>query len=270
MATIEPTNPYAAPQAALDVSSPAVGLPANIENAVAGGYDFTVGEVMDEAWRLVKGMKGSFWGAALVIALIYLVFDIILGLASAAFITKGNAVIVKQIHNSVVGALMTPFTMGLQMMCVQRALDQPISFSTAFSYFPRAGTALVGALLVLLMTAVGTVALILPGIYLSIAYQMTIKLICDQGMPAWKAMETSRRALKYKWWSIFGLMLLVGLATGVSALGLLIPLIWTLPWLYMTSAVLYRRIFYAPTPAPAAAAASPFAPPPAGPAVAPS
>ena len=59
-------------------------------------------------------------------------------------------------------------------------------------------------------------------------------------------METSRRAITHRWWSVLGLGLLVGLLMGVSALGLLIPLIWTFPWAMMTTAVLYKRIFYAP------------------------
>ena len=38
---------------------------------------------MDEAWGLVKGMKASFWGAAIVIGLIYLVVDALTGVAGS-------------------------------------------------------------------------------------------------------------------------------------------------------------------------------------------
>jgi len=58
-------------------------------------------------------------------------------------------------------------------------------------------------------------------------------------------METSRKSVTHRWWKVLGLSLVVGILTGVSALGLLIPLIWTIPWMMMTLAVLYRRIFYA-------------------------
>ena len=44
---------------------------------------------------------------------------------------------------------------------------------------------------------------------------------------------------------MFGLSLVVGILTTLSALALFIPLIWTIPWSMMASAVLYRRIFYA-------------------------
>lgn len=253
---IEPTNPYAPPQAALDVA-PATGLPANLEAAVEGRYDFTVGEVMDEAWRLVKGMKASFWGVIVVIGLIQLVFSAFSGAIFGMFATKPHA-IVQQVFRSLLGVLMTPVTMGVTMMCVRRALGAPISFTTAFSYYAKSLPALGCALLVFLLSWAGLAALILPGLYLSVAYTFAIQLVCDQNLSPWKAMETSRRAVTYKWWRVLGLGLLVALLTGVSALGLLIPLIWTIPWAMMTLAVLYRRIFYAPaSPSPAIAVTAP-------------
>jgi hypothetical protein len=258
MVTIEPTNPYAPPRAALDLES-RVGMAANLEAAVEGRYDFTVGEVMDEAWRLVKGMKASFWGAAVIVVLIDLLFDTICSVVFGFFLTKEPNAIVKQIFRSAVAALMTPVTMGMTMMCVRRALGAPISFGTAFSYYAKSLPALGCALLVFLLTWAGVAALLLPGLYLWIAYTFAIQLVCDQGLSPWQAMETSRRAVKYKWWELLGIQLLVGLLTAVSALGLLIPLIWTIPWAMMTLAVLYRRIFYAP-PSPAPVAAAPAAP----------
>jgi len=62
----DPLNPFEPPKAALEVALP-VGTAGSLEDAVAGRYDFTIGEVMSEAWGLVKGFKASFWGAALLI-----------------------------------------------------------------------------------------------------------------------------------------------------------------------------------------------------------
>ena len=242
----EPKNPYEAPRAELDVAPPPATLPANIAGAIQGRYDFTVGEVMDEAWKLVKGMKASFWGASIVIGLIYLVIDTIFSLILGMFLGDQPNMIVKSLYNGFVGALLTPITMGVSMMCVRRALGQPISFSTAFSYFSQFGTALAAGLLMTLFTYLGLLVVIIPGIYLAVAYQLTIQLVCDQKLSASEAMKTSRKAITHQWWKVFGLGLLVALLTAVSALGLLIPLIWTIPWALMTSGVLYRRIFYAP------------------------
>jgi len=268
---MEPTdrvNPYEAPRAELDAPT-AAAHGANVEDALAGRYSFTVSEVMNEAWRLVKGMKGTFWGAAIVLGIIFIVFQALCGVLFVAVISKiTDSWIVKQVFNGLMGALMTPFLIGMQMMCVRRALGEPISFSMAFGYFSRAGTAIAAGLLTTLLTYAGLAALIIPGIYLAIAYSLTYTIVGDQEVTAWKAMETSRRAISHRWWDVFGLGLLVGLLTGVSALGLLIPLIWTIPWAMMTTAVLYRRMFYAPRAAvdaaapPAASAGPPPVPPP--------
>jgi hypothetical protein len=64
--TSEPFNPYQAPREAPPAAAPAAGLSPNLEDAIAGRYQLTIGEVMGEAWQLVKGMKGTLWGAMIV------------------------------------------------------------------------------------------------------------------------------------------------------------------------------------------------------------
>lgn len=242
-------NPYEAPTAEFNAPMPAHELRANLEAALAGDYDFTIADVMKDAWRMVRGMKAPFWGAVIVLGLLRLIGETVCSTIFGMFLTAPPGPVMQLVLNSVVGALMTPLTMGLQMMCVHRALDATTSFSTAFSYFSRSGPAMAGALLGLLLGYLGIVALVIPGIYLVIGYSLTTQLVCDQEMGAWEAMETSRRAIHHKWWKVLGLELLVMLITLVSALGLLIPLVWTIPWGMMTTAVLYRRIFFAPGPA---------------------
>ena len=245
-----PTNPYAPPSADLDAPAATVFSP-NLAAAIEGRYDFTVGDVMEEAWQLVKGMKATFWSAAVLIGIIeWIANSTYQGIF--AFIIPSNgwpSVVAQQLLNGLAGALLTPVTMGLSMMCVRRALGAPISFATAFSYVSKSGaTALVAGVLVMLAIYAGLLALIIPGIYLMFAYSFVIQLVGDQGLSPWQAMEVSRKAVTHRWWSVLGLGLAVAILTGVSALGFLIPLIWTIPWLMMTTAVLYRRIFYAVDP----------------------
>jgi len=240
----EPANPYEPPKADVEIA-PQAAQGASLEGAMAGRYDFTIGEVMDEAWKLSKGFKASFWGAAVVIGVVLVVVQGIV----RSFLGQHPNALAAAFVNGVVGALLSPLTMGLTMMCVRRALGQPVSFSTAFSYLPKASVAITAGLLVTVLSWIGFVLLVIPGIYLSVAFGLKTPLIGDQNLRAWQAMETSRKAITHKWWRVFGLYLVVGLLTALSALGLLIPLIWTGPWAMLTIGVLYRRIFYAPIPA---------------------
>ena len=245
MGPTEPPNPYQAPRADLEAPAPAGALSPNLEDALAGRYEFTIGEVMGEAWRLLKGMKGSFWGAAIIIGIIWGVVNTMAGLAVGLVLTGTAKTVVEQIVGGIIGVLMTPLTIGMQMMCVRRALGLPIELGTAFSYLHRGAIAIVASLLVILLGYLGLALLIIPGVYLFVGYSLTTQLIADQNLGVWQAMETSRKAITHQWWGVFGLLFVVGLLTALSALLLFIPLIWTIPWSMMATAVLYRRIFYA-------------------------
>ena len=50
--------------------------------------------------------------------------------------------------------------------------------------------------------------LILPGIYLFIAWTFSVPLVADKGLEFWSAMELSRKVVTRVWFEIFGLVVL--------------------------------------------------------------
>jgi hypothetical protein len=234
------------PRLALDAGD-SPGAHGSIEGAIAGRYDFDVGDVMSEAWRLVRGFKGTFWAASIVIYIMALVSAFIWGRISMAIFGADKG-IGPAIFNGLISTFMMPLFAGVTAMVVKRAAGAPVSFSTAFAYLGKVPVLLVAGLLVTLMTYVGLALLILPGFYLAIAYGMTMPLIALNNVGAWQAMEISRKAIGHHWWSVLGLNLAVGLLLMLSALPLGIPLIWTAPWAALTLGVLYRRMFGLPAP----------------------
>jgi uncharacterized membrane protein len=129
------------------------------------------------------------------------------------------------------------------MMGVRRAAGLPISFATAFSCLDRVLTVFLASLLTTLLTYIGLFLIIIPGIYLAIAYCMTMPLIADRRLGPWQAIETSRKAVTKRWFQYFLLLLVVGLVVFVSALPLGIGLVWTAPWAINVIGVVYRRTF---------------------------
>ena len=232
-----PSNPYEAPKA--DVNAPTVvpGPSGSLEDAVAGRYDFDIGQVMSEAWALTRGMKASFWGAAAIVYAILVVFALIVGSLA------GKSVPLRLLTNIAFGTVSPVLFVGIIMMGVRRAAGLPINFATAFSCFDRAVPVLVAGLMSTLITYVGLLLLIIPGVYLVIAYCMTMPLIVDRRLPPWQAIETSRKAVTKRWFQYFGLLLVVGLLVCLSALPLGIGLIWTAPWSINVIGVVYRRTF---------------------------
>ena len=230
-------NPYEAPKADVNAQAVAVGPSGSLEDALAGRYNFEIGDVMREAWSLTRGMKASFWGAAVVVYAIL----IVLALVAASLAGKGR--VTQFIPSILLGALGPVLFIGIIMMGVRRAAGLPVSAATAFSCLDRALTVFLASLITTLLMYIGFILILIPGIYLAIAYCMTMPLIADRRLTPWQAIETSRKAVTKRWFTFFGLMLVVGLVIFGSALALGIGLIWTAPWSINVIGVAYRRTF---------------------------
>jgi hypothetical protein len=228
-------NPYAAPSA--DVNAEASGDAGSVEAALAGNYDFTIEEILKDAWRLNDGFKLTFWGAALVLGLGTIIFVTVMQMVLGKAGLPGRLII--QVATQAIAFVLG---LGVVMLAVRRAGGLPTSIGDAFHYFDRWLPAIIAGALSGVFTSIGFLLLIIPGIYLTVAYHMTVPLIADRKMGAWDALETSRKALTKKWLKCFLTGAVVSILTGLSAL-LIIPLFWTLPWMVLCTGVGYRRIF---------------------------
>lgn len=242
-----PVNPFQSPSAGAEVLHPSPSGEA-LEKAVAGEYDFDIGDVMSEAWTLTQGFKGTFWGAAIVGYVILFAALFVAGII-AGILGSDVGMFVLALINVMSLAVIAPLMMALMLLGVRRGSSLPVSFNVIMECMGKIPAAVGAWLLTTLLTYIGFILLILPGLYLAIAYGMTMPLIGDRNLPVWQAMETSRKAITHKWFRIFGLYLVVGVLVLASALPLGIGLIWTLPWSMVVLGVLYRRI-YGPASAP--------------------
>ncbi len=99
-------------------------------------------------------------------------------------------------------------------------------------------TALVSGLLIVL----GSVLLILPGIYLAVSYMFAQLLVIDKHLSFWPAMETSRRLITKKWFSFLGLGLLMSLLIVSGLLLFGVGIFVTAPWASCVLAAAYEDI----------------------------
>jgi uncharacterized membrane protein len=231
------SNPYQAPKADLNAQEVNPGASGSLDDALAGRYNFEIGDVMREAWGMTSGMKSSFWGGAILLYLAYMAAALI-----GALVFKNSAAL-RMVFNILLGALAPVLFIGLVAMGIRRAAGLRVAFDTAFGSFDKAGTAFIAGLLNTLLTYIGLILLIIPGIYLATAYCMSLPLIVDRKFTPWQALETSRKVVTKRWFQYFGLMLVVGLLVFLSAIPLGIGLIWTAPWAINVIGVVYRRTF---------------------------
>lgn len=239
-------NPYAAPVSNLQ-EQPVGGQVPTIEQALARRYDFNIGDLLSESWNLVKGTKGIIIGGFLVFYVVMMIATFILGAVVGIFSALSEsmmAVIVGQILVSLLAsALSYPFMAGINMVGIRRAAGQPISFNEIFNHFGRIVPLIITALVMMVLVYLGMILLILPGIYLAVAYMLAIPLVVERGLSPWQALEASRKAISQHWFKVFGLFLVLGLITMVSAIPLGIGLVWSIPLFVVAMGVLYRTIF---------------------------
>lgn len=246
MSEINPSNPYAAPASALQEAPRDSQVP-SIEEALSRGYDFTISDLLSEAWQRVKGTKGIIIGGFLVFYAVLLTASFLIGgffgLLGAVSDSPMLAVVAELVIGILASALAYPFMAGINMIGIRRAADQPISFNDIFSHFGRTVPLVITAIISMLLIYLGMFLLIIPGLYLAIAYMLAIPLVVERGLTPWQALEASRKAITQHWFKVFGLFLLLGLITLISAIPLGIGLIWTIPLFVIAMGVLYRTIF---------------------------
>jgi hypothetical protein len=239
-------NPYAAPSSSLQ-QAPSGSQAPSIEQALSRGYDFAIGELLSEAWQRVKGTKGIIIGGFLVFYAVMFVVSFVLGGMLGIFGALSESPAAVMVGELVIGvlasALAYPFMAGINMIGIRRAADQPISFNEIFSHFGRTVPLVITAVVMMLLIYLGMFLLIIPGLYLAIAYMLAIPLVVERGLSPWQALEASRKAISQHWFKTFGLFLLLGLITMVSAIPLGIGLVWSIPLFVIAMGVLYRTIF---------------------------
>lgn len=214
----------------------------SLESAIAGDYQIDIGGILREAWEKTAGFKGTFWIAVLVMAAVLLGIGIGLGIVNW-ILEKIGIEFFNVVSQIIQLAITMPMAGGLIILGIRRSADGPLDAKTVVSYFHLILPMLGMTLLMYLLVAVGLVLLILPGIYLAVAYMLALPVLIDKNLGPWEALEASRKAITHRWWELFALQLVLGLINLATVLTLGIGLIWTYPMTIIALGIVYRRIF---------------------------
>lgn len=165
----------------LGTSTPPANADMLAAEIVARDFEVDIGRCLSRAWDLVMR---NFWllvGASFVLTLIA---------GSVPFLN---------------GVCMG----GLYYLLLKLIRGERAEFGDGFAGFSKAFLPLFLVGLVSgLLTAVGVVLCILPGIYLAVAWLFAMPLVMDKQLDFWPAMEVSRKVVNKHWWVLFGLVLL--------------------------------------------------------------
>ena len=252
------SNVYQTPESNLVNENSSKEKYGSIEKAIQGDYEFLIGAVISEAWVKTNGCKGVFNLSFFYYFLILIAIMIVMGIVTTELFSMGSMgdgmgvvsdsmsagmMLMQVLIQFGVNLVSLPLVMGLFMMAIKRSVDAPISADMIFKYFSKMIPLFVTMVLMYVLIIIGFFLLVLPGIYLMVAYYMAMPLVVEKGMSPWQALETSRKAITYRWFSVFGLFFIMFTIVAISAIPLGIGMIWTVPMMVIAFAILYRNIF---------------------------
>lgn len=180
----------------------------------------------ERSWEL---LKADFWGLVGVTTVVVLVT-----------LAAGMVPLLKWLVNLFLSGVLFG---GLYAFYLKKLRGQNATLGDAFSGFSVAFAPLaLASLLINVFVALGFVCLVLPGIYLAVAYGFTLLLIVDKKLPFWNAMEVSRRVITAQWWRLLLLVLLGAIISVAGVLALLVGIFIAIPLAIGALAVAYERL----------------------------
>ena len=220
----------------------------SLEKAVNGEYQFSVGEILSEAWERVSGAKLKIVGAMFIYIVIASLATAVISLFldSQPYHDAGDTlrgVITDMVVGWIASPITIPISIGLLLLGYARANDEELRIEAIFNYYVLVWPLVFASILITILTYIGILLLVLPGIYLSIAYSFTLPLMVDKKLDIWGAMEVSRQAVTKHWFTVFGVNISLVLLTVLSAIPMGVGLIWTIPLLMIAQGIMYRKIF---------------------------
>lgn len=188
----------------------------SIDSILQQGYEVKIGEYLQRGWEIMKQNLGGFIG-----------FTAILGLIAAIPVLAPERLM--PLANAFVNVISPVLSAGFLIVAFKIIKRQATEFGDFFQGFTRFLPIFLTSLLVGIFVFIGFVLLVIPGIYLGVAYSFAIAFVVGKNIDFWEAMESSRKIITRKWFSFFAFLIVLGLINIAGALLLGIGLLFTFP-----------------------------------------
>jgi len=135
-----------------------------------------------------------------------------------------------------------PLTSGFYLVANRISRGVEVSFSDYFDGFSYWGIVIVTSLISGILTFFGILALVIPGIYLAVAFMFGIPFALFSGTDFWTSLELSRKLITMNWWKFFGF---VSVLVGLNILGLVfffVGILVTIPVSYFAIYSIFEEL----------------------------
>lgn len=166
-----------------------------------------------------------------------------LPIAYTALVLIGSAILhsIPLVGSIAAALLYGPLMGGFYLAYLQQLEGRDISFSDFLQGFNLFMPLMLVGLFTSLFTFIGFLLLILPGVYLAVAYMFAVPLAADRKWDFWPAMEGSRRFITKDWPTYFGLGVILFIANAIGAMLFGLGLLISLPFTVAVIAQAYRH-----------------------------
>jgi serine/threonine protein kinase/tetratricopeptide (TPR) repeat protein len=217
-------------------NAPAAAPAMSAGEILARDYTLNIRSCLRRGWALVRN---DFWPLVGISAFVLVVLSA--ASSSEVVVSSGKS------HTgttSILGILLSgPLMGGLYLYFLKKIRREAAGVETAFTGFRQPFPHLVIAgFLTSLLTALGFLCLILPGVYLFVAWIFTFPLIVDQRLDFWPAMQLSRKIISKHWWKFLGFLIVLALINLAGLATCCVGLFITFPITFAALAYAYEDI----------------------------
>jgi uncharacterized membrane protein len=221
--------------------------PKSVDSLVREGYSANVSSYLGRGWELLQQKMGSFIGfTAIFVFVIPIALAIIAAILDPASVdpsTDRPSTGIAPLLNAASFIISPALEAGFYLVALKVAKQRSTTFNDFFRGFHYFLPLLLARIVTSIFIALGLVLLIIPGIYLAVAYTFVFPLILERKMDFWQAMETSRQVTTKQWFSFFWLGALLFLINLVGLLPCGLGLLITIPLTYCTYVAAYESVF---------------------------
>ncbi|MFW6227696.1 MAG: hypothetical protein ACOC31_06285 [Bacteroidota bacterium] len=200
-----------------------------VEQLEKEGYNFDIRYFFNKSFEIFKQHSGMLVGYTLLAAITLVASAFSVGMIPVAGIFLNST-----IQLCILSGF---FVVGKKII-----YGESYEFNDFFKGFQFFIPFLLGRSVGLALIFLGLLILIIPGIYLGIAYTWMPLLIMFGGKEFWPALEDSRRIITKRWFTIFGFMLVIFLLNLAGALLLGIGLLITVPVSQLAILIAYDEV----------------------------
>jgi hypothetical protein len=203
---------------------------------------FSKGEAIRFGWNTFTKHAPLLVGVFLIIAIVQFFFHVL----ARSMHGGGSAIIL--LLGFIVEIVLS---VGLTKLSLKLVAGKPASFRDLIDVTPELAGRYLGVwILYVIAVGIGSVLLIIPGIYLAFALSFACYIVVDQKTGVIQSLKESRNLVKGEWWNVFFFGVLLVLLNFLGAIVLFVGLFVTAPISILATVYVYTKLRDAELPGP--------------------